>query len=141
MKVATEAQLKEHGDVCSICYMEMDHPTAVITECQHFFHQHCLKKWLVVQDNCPLCSKPVVADEEQEAARNEDSDDGVTDFEDEEEDQRDETSMNSQTNQNQEHLQDQDQDQLAELRRRISQGQTDGLRIRLNPTLNLFEGD
>ena len=44
----------------------MESPTAVITDCQHFFHKHCLKKWLVVQDNCPLCTKPIVTAEEAE---------------------------------------------------------------------------
>ena len=50
--------------MCSICYQDLEHPQAVITNCQHFFHAACLKKWLVVQDNCPLCTKPVVAQEE-----------------------------------------------------------------------------
>lgn len=29
--------------------------TAVITPCGHFFHAGCLKKWLYVQETCPLC--------------------------------------------------------------------------------------
>lgn len=29
--------------------------TAVITPCSHFFHAGCLKKWLYVQETCPLC--------------------------------------------------------------------------------------
>ncbi len=28
---------------------------AVITPCGHFFHAACLKKWLYVQETCPLC--------------------------------------------------------------------------------------
>jgi len=81
LEVATEAQLRDHGDVCSICYMPMEAPSAVITHCQHFFHSHCLKKWLVVQDNCPLCTKPVVAVNEEKEV-----DDGqfATDSEEEE---------------------------------------------------------
>ena len=66
LQVASETDLSNHGDVCSICYQEMQSPDAVITNCQHFFHTYCLKKWLVVQDNCPLCTKPVVASEEKE---------------------------------------------------------------------------
>ena len=64
LATASPAQLTEHGDLCSICYQDMEHPQAVLTNCQHFFHSACLKKWLVVQDNCPLCTKPVVAQEE-----------------------------------------------------------------------------
>lgn len=29
--------------------------SAVITPCNHFFHAGCLKKWLYVQETCPLC--------------------------------------------------------------------------------------
>ena len=70
MKEASETDLSNHGDVCSICYQEMETPDAVITGCQHFFHKHCLKKWLVVQDNCPLCTKPIVTVEEEELTEN-----------------------------------------------------------------------
>ena len=66
LATASPAQLAEHGDLCSICYQDMEHPQAVITSCRHFFHSACLKKWLVVQDNCPLCTKPVVAQEESQ---------------------------------------------------------------------------
>ena len=64
--MATEKELVAHVDVCSICYMGMEHPSAVITDCQHYFHRGCLKKWLGVQDNCPLCMKPIVKSEEEE---------------------------------------------------------------------------
>lgn len=29
--------------------------SAIITPCGHFFHAGCLKKWLYVQETCPLC--------------------------------------------------------------------------------------
>lgn len=32
-----------------------DMPSATITPCGHFFHASCLKKWLYVQETCPLC--------------------------------------------------------------------------------------
>ncbi|XP_068156074.1 protein TRC8 homolog isoform X2 [Drosophila tropicalis] len=50
---ATSAQLQAFDDVCAICYQEMY--TAKITRCRHFFHGVCLRKWLYVQDRCPLC--------------------------------------------------------------------------------------
>lgn len=50
---ASEDQLKELADVCAICYQEMEN--AKITNCKHYFHSICLRKWLYVQDRCPLC--------------------------------------------------------------------------------------
>lgn len=50
---ASDAQLQHLDDVCAICYHEMR--TAKITRCNHFFHGICLRKWLYVQDRCPLC--------------------------------------------------------------------------------------
>ena len=50
---ATSDELLKHDDVCAICYMDMS--TAKVTQCRHFFHSVCLKKWLYMQDTCPLC--------------------------------------------------------------------------------------
>merc|ERR1719481_2081951 len=36
----------------------------VVTQCNHIFHRHCLRRWLVLQDNCPLCTQPAVKQEE-----------------------------------------------------------------------------
>lgn len=52
---ATEAQLRKFDDVCAICYQEMT--TARMTNCRHLFHTLCLRKWLYIQDRCPLCHK------------------------------------------------------------------------------------
>ncbi|KAM3594799.1 uncharacterized protein V6R79_014393 [Siganus canaliculatus] len=54
---ATAQQLQEHNDVCSICFQEMS--LAVITYCGHFFHGNCLRKWLYVQETCPMCHQTV----------------------------------------------------------------------------------
>jgi E3 ubiquitin-protein ligase RNF139 len=50
---ASTEQLHRLDDVCAICYQEMKN--AKITRCNHFFHGVCLRKWLYVQDRCPLC--------------------------------------------------------------------------------------
>lgn len=50
---ANPQQLEKLDDVCAICYQEMK--SAKITRCKHFFHGVCLRKWLYVQDRCPLC--------------------------------------------------------------------------------------
>ncbi|MEQ2172100.1 hypothetical protein GOODEAATRI_017546 [Goodea atripinnis] len=39
----------------SILTSLQDLNSAVITPCSHFFHAGCLKKWLYVQETCPLC--------------------------------------------------------------------------------------
>ncbi|XP_063781504.1 RING finger protein 145-like isoform X1 [Pseudophryne corroboree] len=54
---ATKGQLRVHNDICSICYQEMS--VAVVTPCSHFFHADCLRRWLYVQDTCPLCYQQV----------------------------------------------------------------------------------
>lgn len=50
---ANAEQLAQLDDVCAICYQEMQ--SAKITQCNHYFHGVCLRKWLYVQDRCPLC--------------------------------------------------------------------------------------
>lgn len=50
---AKAEQLERLDDVCAICYQEMQ--SAKITQCNHYFHGVCLRKWLYVQDRCPLC--------------------------------------------------------------------------------------
>ncbi|XP_059050526.1 protein TRC8 homolog [Achroia grisella] len=53
LREASVDQLSMLDDVCAICYQEMH--SAKITRCNHYFHGVCLRKWLYVQDRCPLC--------------------------------------------------------------------------------------
>lgn len=53
LREASFEQLDRLDDVCAICYQEMH--SAKITRCNHYFHGVCLRKWLYVQDRCPLC--------------------------------------------------------------------------------------
>ncbi|XP_056300249.1 RING finger protein 145-like [Pseudoliparis swirei] len=53
LPTASGTQLEQYNDICAICYQDMNN--AVITPCSHFFHAGCLKKWLYVQETCPLC--------------------------------------------------------------------------------------
>ena len=50
---ASSERLAETGDVCPICLEELS--SARITPCNHLFHMFCLKKWLNVQNKCPMC--------------------------------------------------------------------------------------
>ncbi|XP_070541472.1 RING finger protein 145-like [Ptychodera flava] len=55
---ATQEEIDKLNDVCAICYQDLK--SARITPCQHIFHALCLRKWLYVQDKCPLCHRPIV---------------------------------------------------------------------------------
>ncbi|NP_001086363.1 ring finger protein 139 S homeolog [Xenopus laevis] len=50
-------------DVCAICYQEF-HTSARITPCHHYFHALCLRKWLYIQDTCPMCHQKVQIDDD-----------------------------------------------------------------------------
>ena len=54
---ATQDELEAYDDVCAICYQTMTSARKI--PCHHFFHGVCLRKWLYVQDNCPLCHRKV----------------------------------------------------------------------------------
>ena len=62
---ATGEQLKQHNDVCSICFQSMN--TARITKCGHYFHGCCLRKWLYVKDACPLCHQSISDKEDSQS--------------------------------------------------------------------------
>lgn len=56
-------QLMDIDDVCAICYQEFS-SSARITPCHHYFHALCLRKWLYIQDTCPMCHQRVYVEEE-----------------------------------------------------------------------------
>uniref|UniRef100_H2ZSV4 E3 ubiquitin-protein ligase RNF139 n=1 Tax=Latimeria chalumnae TaxID=7897 RepID=H2ZSV4_LATCH len=60
-------RLSEIDDVCAICYQEFT-TSARITPCHHYFHALCLRKWLYIQDTCPMCHQKVYNDEHRENA-------------------------------------------------------------------------
>ena len=53
-------------DVCPICYADIRHSEARITVCKHIFHSICLRKWLYIQDTCPMCQKVVYPGSKQQ---------------------------------------------------------------------------
>lgn len=67
LPVATEEELTKHDDVCAICYMEMTN--AKVTRCRHFFHSVCLRKWLYMQDTCPLCHAVLYKEQSEKAKK------------------------------------------------------------------------
>ncbi|KAG9339353.1 hypothetical protein JZ751_023745 [Albula glossodonta] len=55
-------QLRDIEDVCAICYQEFA-TSARITPCHHYFHASCLRKWLYIQETCPMCHQRVYIEE------------------------------------------------------------------------------
>ncbi|KAM3928732.1 E3 ubiquitin-protein ligase RNF139 isoform 1-T1 [Leptodactylus fuscus] len=53
----------EIDDVCAICYQEF-RTSARVTPCHHYFHALCLRKWLYIQDTCPMCHQKVYIEDE-----------------------------------------------------------------------------
>ena len=72
LPVATETELHTYNDVCAICYESMT-TCARVTPCRHYFHGYCLRRWLYVQDKCPLCHTVIVP-----VTDNEEADGGTT---------------------------------------------------------------
>ncbi|KAI1694686.1 ring finger domain-containing protein [Ditylenchus destructor] len=53
---ATQEQLNKISDKCAICLEEFKEKEA-LTElpCGHFFHHECVKPWLFIKAECPIC--------------------------------------------------------------------------------------
>ncbi|KAI3828228.1 hypothetical protein L1987_02325 [Smallanthus sonchifolius] len=46
----------EEPNFCVICQMEFENQEKIgILDCCHEYHEKCIKKWLVVKNNCPIC--------------------------------------------------------------------------------------
>jgi hypothetical protein len=46
---------------CSIRMNALCNEDITLTECKHFFHTNCLKKWNALNTNyCPLCRKKIL---------------------------------------------------------------------------------
>ena len=52
-------------DKCSICLDEFvfdsDNEVVKTLGCSHYFHEKCLKRWLIIKQNCPNCNNNLVA--------------------------------------------------------------------------------
>lgn len=45
---------------CSICLEQIDERRILTTQCGHNFHISCLKKWLRMNDSCPVCRNDLI---------------------------------------------------------------------------------
>jgi len=56
----TEEELEEAGATCIICRdPQTPADSKKLPSCQHIFHSSCLREWLVQQQSCPTCRKPI----------------------------------------------------------------------------------
>ena len=55
---ASQQQLDNLQDVCSICFSEMQ--KGKVLQCSHIFHYGCLRRWFQVRRNCPQCNHAVI---------------------------------------------------------------------------------
>ncbi|CAF3779579.1 unnamed protein product [Adineta steineri] len=60
LPLATEEQIENYNDICSICHNVLTTGNTCITPCSHLFHQKCLQKVFYATQNCALCSRPIV---------------------------------------------------------------------------------
>ncbi len=66
--VTTEEELDASGRICIICRdtMELNGIHGDLKKlpiCEHVFHKHCLREWLVQQQSCPTCRADLLANE------------------------------------------------------------------------------
>ncbi|KAL9241255.1 hypothetical protein vseg_015386 [Gypsophila vaccaria] len=56
LRTKTHVDRSEDTDLCSICLNEFEEGSCVgVLDCGHEFHRQCIKKWLVINNVCPLC--------------------------------------------------------------------------------------
>ena len=61
-----EMSALKQDKICIICLGEMifEENISKIKECEHYFHQDCLKEWGTYKNSCPLCRHSIVPNEE-----------------------------------------------------------------------------
>lgn len=64
---------RQHNSTACVFHSIQDMNSAVITPCSHFFHAGCLKKWLYVQETCPLCHSQLKSQSPTPIAPNQDT--------------------------------------------------------------------
>lgn len=66
LKSAEYSPTSHQGDTsCSICAVEYaEKDKIIVMECdpRHFFHEECIKRWLRINSNCPICRTPFLMD-------------------------------------------------------------------------------
>ena len=42
---------------CIICYDNISYGDLIFTKCNHYFHEFCIRKWLSINQVCPICKR------------------------------------------------------------------------------------
>lgn len=59
MQIPSQKLNQESTSECAICYQE-NKDSCFTTRCNHTFCQGCMTKWLLTNNNCPLCRTKIV---------------------------------------------------------------------------------
>ena len=58
MEIDEKLMKKINEEICLICLQNYNNQEKICyLPCTHFFHASCIKKWLEMKNNCPLCKK------------------------------------------------------------------------------------
>lgn len=56
---------KNKNEECSICLsLFLEKQCVKMNQCEHIYHESCIKEWLKINNLCPLCRKDVYKQEE-----------------------------------------------------------------------------
>ena len=42
---------------CIICYDNISYDDLIFTKCDHYYHEFCIRKWLSINQVCPICKR------------------------------------------------------------------------------------
>jgi len=57
-------ELDDDNLTCSICFCELNNDVVIKKlSCGHVFDETCIKSWLLIKNECPLCRKPHIVTE------------------------------------------------------------------------------
>ena len=43
--------------ICIICYDNISYDDLIFTKCDHYYHESCIKRWLAINQVCPICKR------------------------------------------------------------------------------------
>lgn len=60
-----DSALQNQNTFCSVCQENFETESSVcILDCNHVFHDNCMREWVKYNQKCPNCRHPIECDEE-----------------------------------------------------------------------------